>query len=62
MSQKRNNSLLTWLHDAKNFQCPECKSFVDPVSSDWRWNGKTWEHYHGYPIGHIPCQRVLNKK
>lgn len=36
------------------FSCPECGR--RPLSlplEDWRYNGKRYEHSHGYPVGHI---------
>ncbi len=31
----------------------ECGARLDPVSSEWRFDGRNWQHYHGYPIGHV---------
>jgi hypothetical protein len=31
----------------------ECGAVCDPVNSEWRCAGNYWEHYHGYPIGHV---------
>jgi hypothetical protein len=35
----------------------ECGAQLDPLSSEWRCAGSYWEHYHGYPIGHVPVFR-----
>lgn len=35
----------------------ECGAKLDPLSSEWRCAGSYWEHYHGYPIGHVAVFR-----
>lgn len=35
------------------YVCPECGKSPE-FSSAWRFNGETYEHSHGYPVGHLP--------
>ena len=56
-----NPILAEHLAKAREWLC-ECEQRCDPWSADWRWNGIAWEHYHGYPIGHVPATHVIDEE
>lgn len=39
------------------WRCEQCGEAHNPVDSSWRFNGRDWEHHHGYPIGHVSSRR-----
>lgn len=49
----RKNSLPEY-HINQTWIC-ECgaKHTRYTLTPEWRWTGTVWEHYHGYPIGHV---------
>lgn len=56
MSDKDWKDLVSeWNESARSQVCPECGASPVIDSYDWRWDGEFWQHYHGYPIGHIQC-------
>ena len=58
--------MLEAIEDAPNWIC-ECGKVCNPVggslneASNWRWAGNHWQHYHGYPIGHIMVFRLKHR-
>lgn len=42
----------------KKYRCMKCGKVPEFASEDWTWNGKTWEHDHGYLLGHVPSERI----
>jgi hypothetical protein len=45
--------------EAPEWLC-DCGQRCVPTAGDWRWNGRDWEHHHGYPIGHVTAKRSPN--
>jgi protein gp37 len=56
--------LSKWL----GYRCPECGEYggLKVPHSDWkelgrwRFDGYNWQHHHGYPVGHIPCEHGID--
>lgn len=48
------------IQDMGNWQCPKCGERANCQFEDgnWRWNGRAWEHWHGWPLGHVVAERV----
>jgi len=44
------------MNDARAWVC-ECGEKANPMSPDWRWDGENWQHFHGYPLGHVTAER-----
>ncbi len=42
------------IQDYDNWKC-ECGATAD---SNCRWNGKSYEHHNGYPVGHVEMKLV----
>lgn len=40
--------------DMSHWQC-ECGAMADV---NCRWNGRAYEHHHGYPIGHVEMNNI----
>ena len=36
-------------------ECGERLDETAVMSGKWRSAGDHWQHYHGYPVGHVPC-------
>lgn len=45
------------MEHAALWQC-ECGAVANAAHGDWRFNGKDWEHSHGYPVGHVVASKL----
>jgi hypothetical protein len=44
--------------DPAYWKC-ECGKTPADDNGDWRWSGYSWQHHHGYPIGHVDAEYLL---
>ena len=52
-------SLDKHLASAKNWICTGLNCGKRPFEGGmvhWRWDGKNWQHYHGYSVGYLTCE------
>ena len=49
-------AMVSFYREATEWVC-ECGKRCDPLDSNWRFNGKDWEHCHSYPMGHVVTKR-----
>lgn len=50
-------NIMLALPETNGWQC-ECGATPQPSDASWRWSGSSWQHHHGYPIGHVDAKRV----
>jgi len=51
-----NREIEDHFKNAKNWYCVKCDKQCD-CGEEFRWNGLSWEHHHGYPLGYIVCEK-----
>ncbi len=42
----------------EEWEC-ECGTKLNEAGADFRFNGRAWEHHHGYPLGHVEMRKEL---
>lgn len=60
LEEETNRLLHEVLSTAPEWLC-DCGQRADAGSPHWRWNGRDWEHYHGYVIGHVAARHQPSK-
>lgn len=53
----QDEEFVVWMRAAKNWLC-DCGARGCATDTAWRWNGEDWEHYHGYPMGHVRASHL----
>lgn len=57
---KKARKMIDYMNPRK-WRCTKCGKICEFASEDWRWNGQAWEHSHGWPIGHVPAERIKDE-